>query len=71
MLTYFYVYLDQQGAEMLEMQQIPPQEQGYSQLFLSGQLTNNNISIFLLVFQLIRLALLWYLLNFVFLLTLI
>ena len=56
---------------MLEMQQIPPQEQGYSQLFLSGQLTNNNISIFLLVFQLIRLALLWYLLNFVFLLTLI
>ena len=43
-LTYLYVYLDQQGAEMLEMQQISPQEQGYSQLFLSGQLTNNNIN---------------------------
>ena len=28
---------------MLEMQQIPPQEQGYSQLFLSGQ-TNNKIN---------------------------
>ena len=34
---------DQQGAEMLEMQQILPQEQGYSQLFLSGQ-TNNKIN---------------------------
>ena len=43
LLTYFYVYLDQQGAEMLEMQQIPPQEQGYSQPFLSGQ-TNNKIN---------------------------
>ena len=40
-LTYFYVYLDQQGAEMLEMQQMPPQEQGYSQLF---QPTNNKIN---------------------------
>ena len=39
-LIYFYVYLDQQGAEMLEMQQTPPQEQGYSQLFLSGQKNN-------------------------------
>ena len=37
------MYLDQQGAEMLEMQQIPPQEQGHSQLFLSGQ-TNNKIN---------------------------
>ena len=25
---------------MLEMQQTPPQEQGYSQLFLSGQKNN-------------------------------
>ena len=43
MLIYFYVYLDQQEAKMLEMQQIPPREQGYSQLFLSGQ-TNNKIN---------------------------